>query len=80
MKQERKAKVRKFAVNKYRTVPTMPEHEFVVAARALCALYPMSQIFENSYVLSRFWAWFSQIELEPHVRIPVPRFLTIRDP
>jgi hypothetical protein len=80
MKKARKAKARKFAVNKYRTVPTLLESEFVVAARALSALYPMSRIFENSYVLSRFWAWFSQIELEPNVRIPVPRFLTIRDP
>ena len=35
---------------------------------------------QNSYVLSRFWAWWSRVELYPQVRIPVPRFLTYRDP
>jgi hypothetical protein len=39
-----------------------------------------TELAKNSYVISRFWAWFSKIELEPHVRIPVPRFLSHRDP
>lgn len=48
--------------------------------RAACESYPASQVIEKSYVLSRLWAWFSQIELSPTVHIPVPRFLTYRDP
>ena len=43
-------------------------------------LYPMTRIIENSYVLSRFWAWYAKIELRPELRVPVPRFLTYRDP
>jgi hypothetical protein len=42
-----------------------------------CTLVPF---MEKSYVLSRFWAWFSRIEMSPQLRIPVPRFLTYRDP
>lgn len=42
-----------------------------------CTLVP---ILEKSYVLSRFWAWFSRIEMSPRLRIPVPRFLSVRDP
>jgi hypothetical protein len=71
---------RKFAVNKYQAVPSVREGDLALAARRLRELYPMSRLVQNSYVLSRFWAWFSQIELHPTVRIPVPRFLTIRDP
>ena len=78
MKKARKR--RKFAVNKYETAPTLRESEFALAARSLYELYPMSRLVQNSYVLSRFWAWFSQIQLEPRVRIPLPRILTIRDP
>jgi hypothetical protein len=37
-------------------------------------------LVRNSYVLSRFWAWCSRIQLSPTVRIPVPRFLSYRDP
>lgn len=37
-------------------------------------------IVRNSYVLSRFWAWWSRVQLSPEVRIPVPRFLSTRDP
>lgn len=37
-------------------------------------------IVRNSYVLSRFWAWWSRVQLKPEVRIPVPRFLSTRDP
>jgi hypothetical protein len=37
-------------------------------------------ILEKSYVLSRFWAWVSRIEFRPQLRIPVPRYLSYRDP
>lgn len=46
----------------------------------LCEQYRLSPIIQNSYVLSRFWAWFSRIQVNPKVRIPVPRFLSYRDP
>jgi hypothetical protein len=49
-------------------------------ANAFHETYPWHQLIKKSYVLSRFWAWFSQIELEPHIRVPVPRFFTYRDP
>lgn len=42
--------------------------------------YSWPEISKNSYVISVFWAWFSRIELEPKVKIPVPRFLSYRDP
>jgi hypothetical protein len=73
-------KPRKVAVNKYQTVPTIRESEYTHAARSLVEHYPMTRFIRNSYVLSRFWAWLSQIQLKPHLRIPVPRFLTNRDP
>jgi hypothetical protein len=40
----------------------------------------VTPIVRKSYVLSRFWAWFCRIELEPQVRIPLPRVFTVRDP
>lgn len=80
MKKQLRAKARKVAVNKYRPVPTVREHEMLLAARNLCEIYPVRRMIQNSYVLSRFWAWFSQIQLEPSLRIPMPRFLTVRDP
>lgn len=43
-------------------------------------LYPATRVIENSYVLSRFWAWFSQIQWSPKLRIPLPRAFTRRDP
>lgn len=39
-----------------------------------------AKLVQNSYVLSRFWAWWSRIEFSPELRVPVPRFLTTRDP
>ncbi|MGZ3722053.1 MAG: hypothetical protein ACXVA9_03925 [Bdellovibrionales bacterium] len=78
MKKSRKP--RKFAVNKYQTVPTLREHDLITAVRNIGDAYPLTRVIQNSYVLSRFWAWFSQIQLEPRVRIPVPRFLSVRDP
>jgi hypothetical protein len=56
------------------------ENELVLALRNLNDHYPMTRVIRKSYVLSRFWAWFSQVQLSPRVRIPVPRFLTYRDP
>lgn len=46
----------------------------------LLELYPPTRIIENSYVLSIFWSWFTQIQWTPKVRIPLPRVLTHRDP
>jgi hypothetical protein len=71
---------RKFAVNRYRAIPSIRDRDMILAARNLFASYPVAHLVKKSYVLSRFWAWFSRIELEPEVRIPVPRFLTYRDP
>jgi hypothetical protein len=39
-----------------------------------------AKLVQNSYVLSRFWAWWCRIEFNPELRVPVPRFLTTRDP
>lgn len=39
-----------------------------------------NQVTQNSYVISRFWAWFSRVQLSPQVKIPIPRFLSYRDP
>lgn len=41
---------------------------------------PWLSVIERSYILSRFWAWWSKVELQPKVKIPVPRFLSHRDP
>ena len=60
--------------------PAARESDLTLALRQLGERYPMTQIIGKSYVVSRFWAWFSQVEVSPRVRIPVPRFLTIRDP
>jgi len=38
------------------------------------------QITQNSYMISRFWAWFSRVQIKPTVKIPIPRFLSYRDP
>ena len=46
----------------------------------LCESLSQSPMVRNSYVLSRFWAWLSKIEWNPELRIPMPRFLTYRDP
>ncbi len=45
-----------------------------------CESYTWSPILQNSYVLSRLWAWFSRIEISPKVKIPLPRMFTYRDP
>lgn len=37
-------------------------------------------LFEKSYVISCIWAWISRIQLSPTVKIPIPRFLSTRDP
>ena len=60
--------------------PIPRETDMVLLLRQLNERYPMTRFIEKSYVISRFWAWFSQIEVKPHVRVPVPRFLTYRDP
>ena len=68
---QRKSKVKAFEAPKRRESPTL------MWLGEACTLVP---ILEKSYVLSRFWAWFSRIEMTPHLRIPVPRFLSVRDP
>lgn len=62
------------------TPPALRESDLKLLMRQLQELYPMTQIVGKSYVLSRFWAWFTQVQLTPTVRIPVPRFLSQRDP
>lgn len=46
----------------------------------VCELYPMTDLIGNSYVLSRFWSWFTHIEFSPKLSVPMPRFFTYRDP
>lgn len=46
----------------------------------LCERCSLTPVIQNSYVLSRLWAWFSHIEWGPQLKVPVPRFLTYRDP
>ncbi len=46
----------------------------------LCEQASWSQVTKNSYVISRFWAWFSRIQIGPTVKIPIPRFMSTRDP
>ncbi len=60
--------------------PAIREGELRRLALQFYELYPMTRVIENSYVLSRFWAWYSKIALSPELRVPVPRFLTYRDP
>lgn len=45
--------------------------------RELCEIAP---IVRKSYVLSRFWAWATRVRMKPYVSLPLPRFLTTRDP
>jgi hypothetical protein len=74
-------KNRKTPLNKKASItPAAREHELILLLRQLHELYPMTQFIEKSYLVSRFWAWFTQIEVNPQVRIPVPRFLSYRDP
>lgn len=61
-------------------LPVRQKREALKIAQNLCEHYPMSAVIQNSYVLSRFWAWFSKVQVSPTVHIPVPRCLTIRDP
>lgn len=60
--------------------PVSRENEILLILRSFYEHYPVSRVIQKSYVLSLFWAWFSQIQLSPRVDIPVPRFLTYRDP
>lgn len=79
MKKSTKAK-RLTRTKPLESTPAPRESDLILKVRSLSEVYPMHQLVRNSYVLSRFWAWFSQIQLNPKVRIPVPRFLTYRDP
>ncbi len=56
------------------------ESEFRRLLIELDERYPISSMVQRSYLLSRLWAWCSKVQLRPNVRIPVPRFLTHRDP
>lgn len=41
--------------------------------------YPVADLVQKSYVLSRTWAWASRIRVRPKVSIPIPRFLSYRE-
>lgn len=56
------------------------EDEFWLTAKALLEPLSVSDWIRNYYVLSRFWAWVSQIKTKDRLSIPVPRFLTYREP
>lgn len=56
-----------------------PERERALEFLLFCERYSLTPLIQNSYVLSRLWAWFSRIEWSPEVKIPVPRFLSYRD-
>jgi hypothetical protein len=56
------------------------EKDFLLALWTACECQAIGRIVKNSYVLSRGWSWFSQIQWSPELRVPVPRFLTQRDP
>ncbi len=65
---------------KKQVAPVLPQPPYWLSAKLLYEAYPLSRMVRKSYVLSRFWAWFSKIEVEPKLKVPVPRFLTVRDP
>ncbi len=60
--------------------PAPRENEIVMALRQLNELYPLCNLIEKSYVVSRVWAWVCRIETKPTLRVPVPRYFTRRDP
>gem|GEM_PF-6231877 len=60
--------------------PPVARRGRLVALRHLCESAQWTPLVQNSYVLSRFWAWCSRIQISPKVSIPVPRFLSYRDP
>lgn len=60
--------------------PALKESEIKRLLQVLGDQYSISTLAQKSYLLSSFWAWVSQIRLEPHVRVPIPRFLSRRDP
>jgi hypothetical protein len=62
------------------TSPALRENERWLKIEELCELYQVAPIVRNSYVLSRFWAWFTRIQVNPRVSVPIPRFMTQRDP
>ncbi|MGE0527322.1 MAG: hypothetical protein AB7P49_09690 [Bdellovibrionales bacterium] len=61
-------------------VPEKRTIESWLQLHSLCECASIAPLIKNSYVLSRFWAWFSRIEVSPEVRVPVPRFLSRREP
>lgn len=79
MKKPTKKKKAKKATTQATTVTKGPSRaeEALIWLGESVSLVP---ILEKSYVLSRFWAWVSRIEFSPQLRIPVPRYLSYRDP
>jgi hypothetical protein len=59
--------------------PTVQESEMKRLLSLLGEQYSVAGLAQKSYLLSSFWAWFSQIRFEPQLRIPVPRFLSHRE-
>lgn len=81
MKKSGKTRPRRHSAPKLEKLPAPKrDRDPLTMTKRFLELYPMNQIIENSYVLSRFWAWFSQVQTTPQLHIPVPRFLTYRDP
>lgn len=64
---------------RFKPLPPPPPDRWLVFL-SLCERCTWAEVTKNSYVISRFWAWFSQIQLDPTVKIPIPRFLSYRDP
>lgn len=60
--------------------PIEPARSRQILTQEINRFISEAQLVQKSYVLSRFWAWWSRIEFSPELRVPVPRFLTTRDP
>lgn len=62
-----------------KTMPPPPPDRWMQFLQA-CERCTWNEVAKNSYMISRFWAWFSRIRVQPAVKIPLPRFLSYRDP
>jgi hypothetical protein len=68
-------------INKKNAPKTIePAHTRQILSQEINRRISEAKLVQNSYVLSRFWAWWCRIEFSPELRVPVPRFLTTRDP
>lgn len=60
--------------------PPLAERDRLLLMAQLADKFTALQIARKSYMISRLWAWASRIKWHPHLRVPVPQYLTHRDP